>query len=104
MHQGRETGSFPLSWFTGRDGCMTVSDVTRMDSYIVYEDAILAILYTCAPISTSQTTFSSFIFGWEEKESGNLTLEFPCYKIPRIWGLLIGDDEAKRSVNPLCVM
>ena len=48
--------------------------------------------------------FSSFIFGWEEKGSGNLTLEFPCYKINRIWGLLIGNDEAKRSVNPLCMM
>ena len=38
------------------------------------------------------------------KGSGNLTLEFPCYKLPRIWGLLIGYDEAKRSVNPLCRM
>ena len=52
-------------------------------------------------VSRSQTAFSSFIFGREGKGSGNLTLEFPCYKIARIWGLLIGDDEAKRSVNPL---
>ena len=54
-------------------------------------------------VSRSQAAFSSFIFGREEKGSGNLTLEFPCYKIPRIWELLIGDDKAKRSVNSLCV-
>ena len=51
----------------------------------------------------SQTAFFSFIFKQEEKGSGNLTLEFPCYKIPWIWRLLIGDDKAKRSVNPLCM-
>ena len=51
-------------------------------------------------VSRSQTAFSSFIFGREEKGSGNLTLEFPCYKIPGMWGLLISEDEAKRSVNP----
>ena len=33
-------------------------------------------------VSCSQTAFSSFLLGWEEKGSGNLTLEFPCYKIP----------------------
>ena len=36
-------------------------------------------------VSRSQITVSSFIFGREEKGSGNLTLEFPYYKISRIW-------------------
>ena len=37
--------------------------------------------------------------GWE-KGSVNLTLEFSCYKFLRIWGLLIGDDEAKGTFDP----
>ena len=39
----------------------------------------------------------SFMWCWE-KGSGNLTIEFPSY---RIWALLIGDDEEKRTANAL---
>ena len=56
--------------------------------------------YTLGIVLCSRTAFSSFIFGQEEKGSGNLTSKIPCYKIPRIWGLLIGGGEVKRSINP----
>ena len=61
-----------------------------------------AYIHTYILLSHSQTAFSSLLFGWEEKGSGNLTLQFHWYRIPKNWGLLIGADEMK-EVLILCM-